>query len=216
MRIALVTCNIGGLDEVIKPVEQSISCDYYCFTEANLPYPLPNMDNRTKSKYLKLMTHRFLPDYDIYVWIDGCVKVAAKDFVEKMVAPIINKETEYVAVKHSHRTDVYEEVNYIISNIKEGNGYFASRYAHQKMEKELDFYTKEGIPKEYPLYACCVFARKNNGLHLFFEEWFLRSLEFSNFDQAMFSYVSWKMGIDIKSFDWDEMEGKFFNFNKHK
>lgn len=218
MKIALCTASIGEIDEVIKPVEQSVEYDYFCYTDSNLPFPLPNMDNRTKSKYIKIMTHRFLPDYDIYIWIDGRVEVIDKDFIKKIITPIINNESEYVNILHTHRKSVYEEMDYIIGHIKSGQGYLTSRYAHQKMEKEMEFYRSNGMPEDYPLYSSGIFARKNNRLHVFFEEWFLRSMEFSNFDQSMYSYVAYKLGIQIKSFSWDEVEGdgKWFKLNKHK
>ena len=64
MRIALLTANIGGIDKVVEPTKQNIPFDYFCYTENNLPFPLPNLSNRMKGKYLKMLTHRFLPNYD--------------------------------------------------------------------------------------------------------------------------------------------------------
>ena len=107
MKIAILTANVGGIDNVIPPVPQrvgnivdwtnksvddasvtrdsQVTCDYHYFTEDNLPYPLPNLSSRLQGKYLKILSHRFLPTYDVYVWMDGKVELTDGKFVAGIV-----------------------------------------------------------------------------------------------------------------------------------
>ena len=51
MKIALLTANIGGIDEIHAPAKQKESYDFFYLTEKTLLFPLPNLDTRTKGKY---------------------------------------------------------------------------------------------------------------------------------------------------------------------
>src|SRR3990167_6851998 len=150
-RIAVVTANIGGFDEIKGICKQTIEIDYFHYTENNLPFPLPNLNNRLKSKYIKTQMHRFLPDYDYYVWLDGSIRVNGGNFIEHITENIeANDISMYI---HRERKSVYEELDFIDSEIKKGNPYLVTRYAHQQMIKEALFYAKNKVPFDYPLYG---------------------------------------------------------------
>lgn len=224
IKIAILTANIGGIDNVFGMPEQSIPSDFFHFHDGNLPYPLPNLNDRLKSKYVKIQTHRFLPDYDLYIWIDGRVEILSKDFVKEMLCRLGIKDEDYsecndIAIfKHQERSTVYQEMEFILSKIKKGNKYLVSRYANQNLQEELDFYKKEGLPEDFQLFGCGVFARWNSPhVNAMFDEWWLRSIEFSYFDQAMFSYAAWKHVININALTWDPIRTtKEIKYHPHK
>jgi hypothetical protein len=203
MRIALLTANIGGIDKVIEPTKQNIPFDYFCYTENNLPFPLPNLSNRMKGKYLKMLTHRFLPNYDLYIWIDGHIEITDPKFINNILVSIQNKEC--VLSKHLTRDNVYEEIDYIQSKIKEGNKYLCSRYENEPWEEEKQFYRENNLPQNYPLYNGYIFTRLNNPrVNDIFEDWWLRSQEYTMFDQCMLSFVAFKHSLSI---DINKLEG---------
>jgi hypothetical protein len=211
---ALLTCNIGGIDEVIEPVAQTAECDYFCYTDCVLPYPLPNLGDRLKGKYIKINPHRFLPDYQNYVWMDGRVRVFDSDFVSFMTEPL--SHYDIVIPLHYQRDNVYEEISFIKNLMAAGNEYLITRYKHEPFDSELDFYQAEGMPQDVPLYACGIFARRNDEkLNRIFRDWWLRSIEFTSFDQCMFSYIAWKFGLKVKSIDYSEIL-KYVEVGKHK
>lgn len=214
MKIAVLTANVGNIDEVKGMPEQDTRLKYFYYHEGNLPFPLPNLDNRLKSKYVKIQTHRFLPQYDAYVWLDGRVEILSKEFISNITSHLL--ENEMAMFLHKDRGNVYDEMSYIINHIQKGNRYLVQRYAHQNLEKEARFYKEEGVPRDYPLYACTVFARLNNQrLNNVFDEWWRRCLEFSSFDQTMFAYCAYKSDLKIKGLLWSDYS-KFLQVNKHK
>lgn len=211
---ALLTCNIGDIDEVVEPVEQTIVHDYFCFTEKNLPFPLPNLGDRLKGKYLKINPHRFLTNYDNFIWIDGRVQPKHQDFVKFMTRPL--QEYDIVIPTHQYRTNVYEEISFVQEHMQKGNQYLLTRYAHEPFMDEWDFYKREGLPRTFPLYACGCFARRNDEkLNRIFRDWWLRSLEFTSFDQCMFSYIAWKFKLKVYTFPYEEML-HYITIGKHK
>jgi hypothetical protein len=211
---ALLTCNIGGIDEVKEPVEQSLVHDYFSYTEKNLPYPLPNLGDRLKGKYLKINPHRFLSNYDNFVWIDGRIEVNSTDFLKFITAPL--DEYDIVIPLHPHRTNVYEEITFVQELMAAGNPYLLKRYAHEPFMDEWNFYKREGLPRTFPLYACGCFARRNDEkLNRIFRDWWLRSIEFTSFDQCMFSYIAWKFDLKVYTFPYEELL-KFITVGKHK
>ncbi len=217
LRIALVTTNIGDIDNVIPIPAQTVDFDYHCYTEHNLPFPLPNLDNRTQSKYIKLQMQRFLPDYDLYIHLNGRVSVTAPDFIQFVLDNIEQKDM--LCCKHYERKTVFEEMEFILTKIKEGNKYLTTRYAHQKMEDELEFYWNDfGFSQkgatDYPLAEVCFLAYwnfdKNRKL---MNEWWARSIEFSNFDQCMLSYMQYKFKSNVGYIDFNN---EYFKAGKHK
>lgn len=211
---ALLTCNIGGIDEVIKPITQSVHADYFCYTDAVLPYPLPNLGDRMKGKYLKMNAHRFLGNYDNFIWIDGRVEVISPDFVKYITSFL--EEYDVVIPFHYERSDVFEEISFIKNQMKEGNEYLISRYKNEPFEAEMDFYFSEEFPPHYPLYACTVFARRNEEkVNRAFAQWWMRTLEFTCFDQCMFSYIAWAYELRVRAIPYDELL-KYVSVNKHK
>lgn len=212
MKIALITANIGSFDSFKNPVEQLGSdISIHVYTEKNLPVPLPHLNNRLKGKYIKIMTHRFLPDYDYYVWIDGNVHVHSDFFVLDM----LDEGNDISICKHHERNDVYEEIDYIIENMNSGAEYLLKRYATDPWYEEYEFYENSGMP-DVPLYACKFFCRKNSPkVNEAFEEWWLKCVEYTNFDQTMFSYISWKFGLTINEMDYLKTVDKHLKITKH-
>jgi hypothetical protein len=212
MKIAVLSANVGGIDEVKPLPVQSVSCDYFLYTENNLPFPLHNLDNRLKGKYCKINTHRFL-DHDIFIWLDGRVEITSPDFVKIMVDQL--KDHEVAISYHPFRNNPYEEIAWIQMMMEHGNKYLLSRYATEPFNEEVAFYNKEGLPKDYPLYQCGIFARRNNErVNWIFRDWWLMCLEYSNFDQSQFSYVMWKNKVKIKGIDFNYLK-EFLVVGKH-
>lgn len=185
MKVAILTASIGGIDEIKGIPKQSIDVDYYPYFDNNLPFPLPNLNDRMKSKYLKIQTHRFLSGYDAYIWIDGRVEITADVFCEQMINHL--GESDVGIFPHTERAMVYREYEFILDQIKQGNPYLTTRYANQAIDNEYQWVKDEMMDKGL-LNSCNVFIRRNSpAVNAAFNEWWARCIEFSNFDQCMFS-----------------------------
>lgn len=197
MKIAVVTAIFGGKDTPKPFPAQSVDCDYFCFTEANSPVPLPNLPDRLKAKYFKLQMHWVLPGYDAYVWIDGNIEVNSADFVKVMTEGLDGIRIQ----RHHERQTIKEEIDFILAS---ENVYLTTRYAAQPLREEYEWYLKEGMPEDAPLYSCNVFSfalfdTYNHDENLsFFDDWWILVLRWSWFDQSQFSWLAWvdKQKID--------------------
>jgi len=212
MRVAILTANIGGVDEIKGIPRQTIDVDYYAYFDNNLPYPLPNLNNRLKSKYVKIQTHRFLPGYDAYIWIDGRVEIMADVFCEEMIRQL--GDNDVAIFGHPDRETVGQEYEFMLDQMQKGNHYLFSRYGNQDLKAEYEFMKTQHM-EDWPVYACTIFARKNNGnTNEAFNEWWRRSIEFSYFDQTMFTYAVAKNPVSFKTLNRSDFKNQFI-LNRH-
>lgn len=193
MTTALLTCNINSIDEVYVPVKQTVPYTLHYFTENNMPFPLPNMDARMKGKYLKTQFHKFI-EADYYIWIDGSIEVRDENFIADCIALL--KDNDLVMTKHPQRKNVFDELEYIIEQMRSGDRYLLKRYVKQPLFTEYDFYKSEEMPSDHPLYQCSFFACKADMAPLMNYWWDLIQ-QYSNFDQSQFAFASWKLGVKI-------------------
>lgn len=209
----ILSANIGNFDKPIVP--WTVGAQIRCYTEANLPHPLPNLNNRLKGKYIKIMAHRFL-DAQRYIWIDGSVQPLNDLFQREMYGMLRESGADVVIAKHPERKGVYEELDYIAAGMKDGKQYLIDRYANEPLNAEFQFYEKQGLPYDFPLYVCRMFARQcTPKVNEAFNDWWLGCLEYSNFDQTYFSYVVWKHKLKIATFDYHSFVGSLVKVNRH-
>jgi len=209
-KMILLTADIGGFDE---QANHRVNIDTHYYTERNLPHPLPNLNNRLKGKYIKILSHRFLwaPSY---LWVDGSVEISNPDFVKFMGDKL--RGYDVALPLHPERTNVYEELTYMREKIALGKEYLVARYGKEPLKAEDYYYRKSKMPESYPLYACRVFARNNNPVvNAAFSEWWMGVLEYSNFDQTMFSFIAWKHKLKVNAFPYSDLD-RFLTVSKHK
>lgn len=212
MKIAVVVANTGNIDNIKGLPKQSLDIEYHLFHDGNLPFPLPNLSSRMRARYIKIMMHRYLPDYDYYVWIDGRAEIISKDFVKEFVANI--EGFDVAMFRHWERLTVYDEMTFIDERMKEGNHYLLSRYGNQQMGAESYFYIKQGLVSAQ-LYATTLFIRRNDPkVNAAFDEWFIRCVEFSHFDQTMYTYIAKKFDLKTNGMDFEKFV-KHIKLNRH-
>lgn len=223
MKVAIITANIGQFDTIRGIPKQSMEADFYCYDETNLPFPLANLNNRMKARYLKCNAHRFLPGYDAYIWIDGRIEVTGNSFVETIMEQLVDHDL--VVYKHYERENIDQELDFILSHIRKGTPYIFSRYGNQQIEKEKALYKSEGIINDsdkplalhLPLVIGGVFARLNSEkVNAAFDEWWNRIVEFSCSDQTMLSYIIWKQNLKANYLTYDlDRTSKLFQIGRH-
>lgn len=213
-RIAVITWNIGGMDpERIIP-KQSVTFDRYYVTDQNIPYPFPLLDNRMKAKYGKIQGHRIY-DHDILIWIDGNVQITDSKFIEGLCDSLNGFD---VAIsKHPHRTDIYQEADYMVSEIRSGNSYLRARYNWQEVQNEAEHFRSAGHPAKAGLFWCGLFARVNTPrVNSCFDAWWDDNLKFVNYDQNSFAYEAHRFDLQISIVDWGQFyKNKHYNLNHH-
>lgn len=211
MKIAVISANFGGIDDVLPIREQTRKFDRFVFDEKNTPVPLSTLDNRTKARYIKILPHRFLPGYDMYVWLDGRIQVTSNKFIHNYIAMLTGND--FAATLHYERDNIYDEIKFITHEMNKGNHYLIERYGHQQLKKELAFYYEQNVPKECPLLCSGMFARwneaNNNNMC---EDWFMKCIEYTNFDQTMLTYMLHKWERNVNCIP---AQNEFYKILKH-
>jgi hypothetical protein len=188
MKIAIISANIGGIDEIYPPAKQTEDYEFFYYTENTLPFPLPNLDSRMKARYLKTQIHKYL-DHDLFIWVDGSVEIVDGTFLT-WVKQQIGRD-DMIIMRHEERSNVFDELNYIIDAMRAGKGYLIKRRIKQPFKEEIEFYLKNLLPQKFPLYKTYFFACKNNeATNKTFDLWWDLTLRYSNFDQAALSYAA--------------------------
>lgn len=209
MKIAVVTANFGNFDSV-KPIpEQDIAFDRHYFTEENNPYPMDGLNNRLKGKYFKILTHRILPEYDVYIWVDGNVQIKSSSMIRKMAEGC----KDVLISPHPIRKTIYEEAAFIINSIKRGDSYLSSRYNAESIRR----YVENIGPGRQGLYYCGLFARKNTPhINKIFEQWWTETMLWANFDQIEFVRVAEYYSLDLEVFRFgDFYNNEYYSLSKH-
>lgn len=208
MKIAVITANIGGFDTVKSIPKQTIEFDRYYYTEEDLPVPMHTQDARMKAKLMKICPHWFLPDYDVYVWIDGNVQVKSKFFIEYMINTL--QGNDIAISKHPSRSDIYHEAAFICDSIKSGSKYLSDRYSIESIQKEI-----QSIGEGHGgLYWNGLSARVNNTwINKCHEQWFLDNVLYSNFDQLSFVKMVNNCKLKLGIFD---MGSNFYNNDNYE
>jgi len=184
MKVALLTANIGDFDEVLSVPNQSVPYDYFLYTENNLPVPLSEQNNRMKSKFIKFQPHKFLPGYDVFIWVDGRVQINTGTFVEDCLKQLSNNDI--VISRHPERETTGQEYDFIIEWQRKGNKYLLSRYDQDAIIAE-----RKIVGDDTELMAGYFFVWRNNELNkkIFNSIWnFL--INYNSFDQCFLSYQS--------------------------
>jgi hypothetical protein len=210
MKIAILTANIGGIDNIYPVCKQTEKFEYFYYTENTLPFPLPNIDNRMKGKYFKTQAHKFL-DHDIFIWVDGSIEVVDGTFVKYCIEQL--DDVDIIITRHEERKNIYEELNYIFDKMITGNPYLVSRYAGQPFKKEIEFYDQQKVPLSTPLFNCYFFARWNTkACNEIFDTWWETILHYTSIDQTQFSYACHKHKAKVRTVVNDNL----FIRHKHK
>jgi len=210
MKIAVITASLGGIDKPLPFVDQDIEFTRFYITEQNA-FPFHTVNSRLAAKFYKILSHRFVPNYDVFVWIDGNVEVKDPGLIRSMVSQLENADV--VISEHPQRSSIRQEADFIINEVNNGNAYLQTRYSAKSINDEANAYGDlDG------LYWCGLFARRNETtVNKAFDDWFVKNVQWSNFDQLSFVKIVHDFRLRLSITEW----GPFYNNNhyslhKHK
>lgn len=191
MKIALVTAIFGGIDEVHVPMKQTCPHQYFLFNEQNCPADINYANDRLRAKFFKIQTHRVLPEFDLFVWMDGTLKMATNLFLEQVIQKLGDNDALFM--NHVIRKCVYEEAEEILKYLKDDKsewyGYFRTRFTIEEIEREIESYRKAGYPENAGLWSGGFFVRRNNErTNNFFNKWWDSILRYGCKDQMSLAY----------------------------
>jgi hypothetical protein len=213
------TCITGGYDSLVEPKYVSEDFDYICFTDnpnltsnvwniKPLPKETEELSQVKKQRYVKINPHKLLKEYDLSIWVDGCVTL--KGDLNELLDKTLKEDYSIYIPKHPNRNCIYTEAIVVVKMRKDKK---------ENVDPQIDRYKQEGFPKDYGLLQSNILIRKHNNEDCIrlMEDWFNEIKNGSHRDQLSFNYASWKnKDIKISYLDKDIYKSKWFFWNgKH-
>ena len=160
------------------------------------------MHSRLRGKMPKMISWENNPGYDYYIWIDSSFSISDSTSIERMVDYCIG--TDACFFKHSGRTSVNEEANFVLDLMKEGSNYILNRYGGEKIEEQLSHYNQDEDWNDNFLIECGTFIYSSNVIkdknHNLMKEWFYHNCLWSVQDQLSLPYLLQKFETKYKFF----------------
>jgi hypothetical protein len=167
---------------------------------------------RLRGKIPKMIVWEDHPDYDYYIWIDSGFSISDPLAIERMVDECI--DTDACFFKHSGRSSVKQELDYVISLIDTGNQYLIDRYEGERMIEQVQSYSKDITWVDNILFECGTFIYSKNVIanrqYNLMKEWFYHNCIWSVQDQLSLPYLLHKFGTRYKL-----LEGNVY-YNKYR
>lgn len=212
MKIVVYTSIFGGKDLLKENQFLSNDLDYICFTDREVSSKTwkvitkkpTHSDPCRSAKAFKILPHKFLPEYDYSVWIDGnfIVKKHPKDLIEKYLDGFNFAAHDHNDPKISDRRNcIYSEAKTCIAHRKDNP---------KTINKQIEKYKQEYYPANHGLTTNMNIIRKHNQKDVIkaMEMWWDEIENGSRRDQLSFNYIAWKL-----NFKFNYMKGNSRNNN---
>lgn len=101
LKICVYTCITGSYDNLKEPIATEPNIDYVLFTDnismferekiwrvKSIPEELSHLDKVRQQRLIKILSHKFLPEYDLVLWIDGRIQIVKEisKFIQKTIS----------------------------------------------------------------------------------------------------------------------------------
>ena len=196
-KIVVYTAIVGNYNPLRNPAQIEEGVDYVCFTDephwfrlANQtvwqgrPFPPGELDSTRTNRQVKLLPHRFFPDYDTSVYVDGSIRITGS--IRALLAEY--GQPKMLGFKHPKRNCAYQEGLTCIEMNKE---------TPEVVRHQLERYRSEGFPECFGLIEGGVLIRRHNDPEIvaLMEAWWHELQSESRRDQISFPYVAWRHGF---------------------
>lgn len=192
--ICVYTCITRNYDKLLEPLVCSKNIDYICFTDdmciksrfwnvLSMPPDLRHLPIMKQQRILKICAHRYLPEYQTSVWIDGNMQIC-KDIQQFISEYDLQRCPLYVRI-HPSRNCIYKEAKAVVQYRKADPSI---------VQKQIEKYKREGYPENIGLAETGVLLRAHNDMRckMLCNAWAEEVLMYSHRDQLSFNYACWK------------------------
>ena len=217
-RLVIYTAIFGG-QEGLLPQYKISGADFICFTDTGLrasPWDVRRMtpkfsDPNRCAKEFKVLPHRFLPEYDTSIWIDGNYLVRGD--VHDLVVNYL-RENDMAIFDHNQTGDgrncLYREFESIMQLGRETGVY---KDDPEIMRAQIERYRREGYPAGNGLIFASILVRRHNSAEVknAMELWWKEISTGSRRDQLSFNYAAWKSDFRFAVIDGNVRDNKWFH-----
>jgi hypothetical protein len=156
------------------------------------------------ARCLKCLSHRWLPDADVSIWVDGCLEmlVEPERFLEWL------GDADVGAMTHPSRDCAYAEG---LRCVVKGKA------PKDVIHKQLQAYRDEGFPEHFGLVETGLLVRRHTQAVMDLNElWWEQILRYSRRDQVSLPYASWKLGVSINRVRGSLVHHPWFRHRGHR
>ena len=217
MKIAVVSASLGGFDKETVHVPQSISHDYFMFTDENFPPRAKSMTPRLQAKIPKCFGWQMKPGYDFYLWIDGNLRLSSPDSVKYFYDNC--QEYDVVALKHPRRDSAYWEYRYIWRGLysRATSNYITSRYTGELLDEQMRVIKDDKEFVDNLLVNGGIFMYRNTPeVQRMLKEWWYHISRYLIMDQCSLAYVLKKSGLRLNVLPVNFSDCPYLEHRKHK
>lgn len=211
-KVVVYTGVFRDYDVLMEPTHTPDNVDFVCFTDepetargAWEPRTFEEVESpRDQTARAKMLPHKYFPEYDYSIWVDGNVWVTGN------VIDLINEVSVGIMARdHPKRDCTYEEAEVCVEN-----GVADTETAVEQMKR----YRTEGFPEMYGLSDVAILVRRHNEpeVRAVMETWWEEFQQGSTRTQLSFDYAIWKHNVDIERFDIDFDDSAYFWQFSHK
>lgn len=196
MRKVIYTCLVGKYEELLQPLVIDPTFDYICFsndiTENKigvwkiLPIPCKISDNIRLSRYVKLLPHNTLSNYDYSLWLDANIQITGQELYNIFNEKVSEGGLIY-QVPHLFPPEdcVYDEIRH---------AYLCGRCGIIETLEQYIYLKKSAFPNHFGLFENNIILRKHNDSLVIkiSEGWWDEFSHYTKRDQFSLMYLYWK------------------------
>lgn len=190
-RVAVISANIGYFDPIVEYVRQSVSYDFFRFTDDSFPSRVASMTPRLQARIPKCFGWQMAPDYDVYIWVDSSCSLQHEHSVVWFLEQC--RGADFAFFKHPDRNTINEEYEFLKLKMQEKNKYLYPRYMNELLEEQMMEIRSDKSFIDDRLFASTAFVYKNNSrTRAMLKEWWYHISRYHTIDQLALPYVLYK------------------------
>lgn len=191
----IYTCIVGDYDELSQPLVVDSSFDFVCFSNdiktdqvgvwKIRPIPFVCKDHARQSRYVKILPHQVLKEYEWSLWIDANLQILEKEFYEVINQRISSGKAIFQVNHCLPECDcIYEEMKNAFLCKKSGFFETFVQYIHLKSRK---------FPRHWGLFENNIILRRHHDaiVMTISDMWWSEYMKYSKRDQFSLMYVYW-------------------------
>ncbi len=213
--VVVYTAITGGFDSLREPEIVDSNFRYICYTDQEdlqsdvweiRKIPIENNDYNRTAKKFKILPHRYFPEYEWSIWIDGQLQITGD--LRELVSRYM-RTSHLMCFLHQVRTCIHDE-----AEICKMLGHDAAEIVDNQMKRIMS----TGYKDDNELIAGGFLVRRHNeaDVKVLMEDWWEMIYEGSRRDQLSFNFVAWKNDFFFDITDLNIMDNQFFRRYSHK
>ncbi len=191
----VLTTSLGGFDRVAQYEPQSVEYDFF---EYNEPLRSKSMTPRLQAKIPKFFGWQLKPDYDIYLWLDGSLRLAHRDSLKYYLDALQNYDV--VVLQHPTKNTIWWEYRYNYRGLHSNapSNYLTKRYTNELLDEQMQVIKADRDYVDDLLVLGGVFMYRNTPkVQAMLKEWWYHVSRYLIMDQMSWAYVLKKSGLRV-------------------